>query len=118
MKTRARPEVRTPAGRTLTADEVIADYRVAVRSRAASVIGRREVLTGKAPFGIFGDGKEVAQLAMAKVIKDGDWRSGYYRDQTVSLLTGVATLEQFFAQLYADSDITRDPFSGGRQMVS
>jgi pyruvate/2-oxoglutarate/acetoin dehydrogenase E1 component/TPP-dependent pyruvate/acetoin dehydrogenase alpha subunit len=118
MKTRARPEIKTPAGQTLSAEEVIADYRLAVRSRAASVIGRREVLTGKAPFGIFGDGKEVAQLAMAKVIRDGDWRSGYYRDQTVSLATGVATLEQFFAQLYTDTDVARDPFSAGRQMVS
>ena len=119
MKTRARPSVKTPrAGVTLTAEEVIADYRLAVRSRAASVIGRREVLTGKAPFGIFGDGKEVAQLALAKQIRDGDWRSGYYRDQTVSFATDVATLPQFFAQLYADADVERDPFSGGRQMVS
>ena len=119
MKTRARPSVRTPkAGLTLTAEEVVADYRLAVRSRAASVIGRREVLTGKAPFGIFGDGKEVAQLALAKQIRVGDWRSGYYRDQTVSFATGVATLPQFFAQLYADADVANDPFSAGRQMVS
>ena len=119
MKTRSRPTIRTPkAGLTLTAEEVVTDYRLAVRSRAASVIGRREVLTGKAPFGIFGDGKEVAQLALAKQIREGDWRSGYYRDQTVSFATGVATLPQFFAQLYADTTVERDPFSAGRQMVS
>lgn len=119
MKTRSRPSVRTPrAGLTLTADEVIADYRIAVRSRVASVIGRREVLTGKAPFGIFGDGKEVAQLAMAKQFREGDWRSGYYRDQTLMFVTGMATIPQYFAQLYTDTDIAADPFSGGRQMVS
>jgi len=119
MKTRPRPRMRTPrAGITLTADEVIADYRIAVRSRAASVIGRREVLTGKAPFGIFGDGKEVANLAMARHFRDGDWRSGYYRDQTFAFATGMATLAQYFAQLYTDTDVERDPFSAGRQMVS
>ena len=119
MKTRPRPRIRTPrAGITLTADEVIADYRIAVRSRAASVIGRREVLTGKAPFGIFGDGKEVANLAMARHFRDGDWRSGYYRDQTFAFATGMATLAQYFAQLYTDTDVERDPFSAGRQMVS
>ncbi len=101
---------------TLTADRVIADYRLAVRSRAASVIARREVLTGKAPFGISGEGKEVAQLAMAKQFRDGDWRSGYYRDQTFHFAAGIATIPQYFAQLYTDTD--RDPFSAGRQMVS
>ncbi|MEK6619893.1 MAG: thiamine pyrophosphate-dependent enzyme [Chloroflexota bacterium] len=119
MRTRSRPTVTTPrAGLTLTADEVIADYRLAYRSRLASVIGRREVLTGKAPFGIFGDGKEVAQLAMAKQFREGDWRSGYYRDQTFCFATGMATLAQFFAQLYTDTDVRADPFSAGRQMVS
>ncbi|MGH2377838.1 MAG: alpha-ketoacid dehydrogenase subunit alpha/beta [Candidatus Limnocylindria bacterium] len=119
MKTRARPSLKTPrAGVTLTADEVVADYRIAVRSRAASLIGRREVLTGKAPFGIFGDGKEVANLALARHFREGDWRSGYYRDQTFSLATGTATLPQYFAQLYTDTDVERDPFSAGRQMVS
>lgn len=119
MKTRARPGLKTPkVGLTLTADEVISDYRTAVRSRAASVIGRREVLTGKAPFGIFGDGKEVANLALARHFRDGDWRSGYYRDQTFSLATGTATLPQYFAQLYTDTEVERDPFSAGRQMVS
>ncbi|MBI3522022.1 MAG: transketolase [Chloroflexi bacterium] len=102
----------------LSADEIVADYRLAFRSRIASVFGRREVLTGKAPFGIFGDGKEVAQLALAKTFRKGDWRTGYYRDQTLALATGMATLAQFFAQLYADADVDRDPFSAGRQMVS
>lgn len=119
MKTRSRPAVRTPkAGLTLTGDEVLADYRLAVRSRAASVIARREVLTGKAPFGISGEGKEVAQLALAKQFRDGDWRSGYYRDQTLCFATGMASLSQYFAQLYTDTDPERDPFSAGRQMVS
>ncbi|MBM4435003.1 MAG: transketolase [Chloroflexi bacterium] len=118
MRTRSRPTVRTAAGLTLTADEVIADYRTAVRSRAASVIARREVLTGKAPFGISGEGKEVAQLAMARVFRSGDWRSGYYRDQTFHFASGLATLAQYFAQLYTDTDVARDPFSAGRQMVS
>ncbi|MDE3112888.1 MAG: transketolase [Chloroflexota bacterium] len=119
MRTRSRPAVRTPqAGLTLTSDEVIADYRLAVRSRAASVIARREVLTGKAPFGISGEGKEIAQLALAKQFRDGDWRSGYYRDQTLCFALGVATIPQYFAQLYTDNDPKHDPFSAGRQMVS
>ena len=117
VKTRSRPSITTPRAKlTLSAEQIIADYRLAVRSRAASELGRREVLAGRAPFGIFGDGKEVAQLAMAHVMRPGDWRSGYYRDQTVMLAVGVTTLEQYFAQLYADADVTRDPFSGGRQM--
>ena len=76
-------------------DEVVADYRLAYRSRQASLIGRREVLSGKANFGIFGDGKEVAQLAMAKVFHPGDYRSGYYRDQTLAFALGMMTVEQF-----------------------
>ncbi len=96
--------------------EVIADYRTACESRQASLLGRKEVLTGKAKFGIFGGGKEVAQLAMAKFFKPGDFRSGYYRDQTFMFASGLATIEQFFAQLYADSDINNEPFSAGRQM--
>src|SRR3954454_16470075 len=92
-------------------NEVLNDYRIALESREASLLGRREVLTGKAKFGIFGDGKEVAQIAMAKFFKDGDWRAGYYRDQTFMFSTGLATIEQFFAQLYADPDINNDPFS-------
>jgi pyruvate/2-oxoglutarate/acetoin dehydrogenase E1 component/TPP-dependent pyruvate/acetoin dehydrogenase alpha subunit len=95
---------------------VINDYRIAYESRQASLIGRREVLTGKAKFGIFGDGKEVAQLAMAKVFRKGDWRAGYYRDQTFMFATGMSNLKEFFAQLYANPDITEDPSSGGRQM--
>jgi pyruvate/2-oxoglutarate/acetoin dehydrogenase E1 component/TPP-dependent pyruvate/acetoin dehydrogenase alpha subunit len=117
VKTRSRASITTPRAKiTLSAEQIIADYRLAVRSRAASELGRREVLAGRAPFGIFGDGKEVAQLAMAHVMRPGDWRSGYYRDQTVMFAVGVTTLEQYFAQLYADADVTRDPFSGGRQM--
>src|SRR3954467_14229376 len=99
-------------------NEVLNDYRTAIESREASLLGRREVLTGKAKFGIFGDGKEVAQIAMAKFFKNGDFRAGYYRDQTFMFATGLANLEQFFAQLYADPDINHDPFSAGRQMNS
>jgi pyruvate/2-oxoglutarate/acetoin dehydrogenase E1 component/TPP-dependent pyruvate/acetoin dehydrogenase alpha subunit len=95
---------------------VIDDYRIGYESRQASLIGRREVLSGKAKFGIFGDGKEVAQLAMAKVFKSGDWRAGYYRDQTFMLATGMTTLEKFFSQLYANPDLEKEPSSGGRQM--
>ena len=95
---------------------VIDDYRICYESRQASLLGRKEVLTGKAKFGIFGDGKEVAQVAMAKAFKNGDWRSGYYRDQTFMFATGMATITEFFAQLYANTDVTKDPSSGGRQM--
>jgi pyruvate/2-oxoglutarate/acetoin dehydrogenase E1 component/TPP-dependent pyruvate/acetoin dehydrogenase alpha subunit len=98
--------------------EVLQDYKIAMESREASLMGRREVLTGKAKFGIFGDGKEVAQIAMAKFFKNGDFRAGYYRDQTFMFSAGLATIEQFFAQLYADPDVTHDPFSAGRQMNS
>ncbi len=96
--------------------EVLADFRIACISREASLLGRKEVLGGKAKFGIFGDGKEVAQVAMAKFFQPGDFRSGYYRDQTFMLAAGLATVEQIFAQLYADPDLEREPFSGGRQM--
>ncbi|HVW96244.1 MAG TPA: thiamine pyrophosphate-dependent enzyme [Mucilaginibacter sp.] len=95
---------------------VINDYRIGYESRQASLIGRREVLTGKAKFGIFGDGKEVAQLAMAKVFKRGDWRAGYYRDQTFMFATGMSNLHEFFAQLYAYPEVEKDPASAGRQM--
>ncbi|MEX0965657.1 MAG: thiamine pyrophosphate-dependent enzyme [Bacteroidia bacterium] len=98
--------------------EVMNDYRIAFESRQASLIGRKEVLTGKAKFGIFGDGKEVAQLAMAKSFKKGDFRSGYYRDQTFMFATGMSTIREFFAQLYADTNLENDPASGGRQMNS
>lgn len=83
--------------------EVLNDYKIAVQSRECSLLGRREVLTGKAKFGIFGDGKEVPQLAMAKAFKKGDWRSGYYRDQTFMMAIGELTVEQFFAGLYANT---------------
>ena len=84
---------------------ILRDYRLAYRSRQVSLLGRREVLTGKAKFGIFGDGKEVAQVAMARAFRPGDVRSGYYRDQTLMLALGQLTLEQFFAQLYADPSV-------------
>ena len=95
---------------------MIADYRVAFRSRQAAIIGRREVLTGKAKFGIFGDGKELPQLAISHFFQNGDWRSGYYRDQTWMMAMGLLTLEQFFAQLYAHADPAFEPNSGGRNM--
>jgi pyruvate/2-oxoglutarate/acetoin dehydrogenase E1 component/TPP-dependent pyruvate/acetoin dehydrogenase alpha subunit len=114
---RSQPdEMTTKAAPTVTRDEALGDYRVAYLSRQASVIGRREVMTGKAKFGIFGDGKELAQVAMAKVFERGDWRSGYYRDQTLFFALGILSVEQFFAQLYADPDPERDPSSAGRQM--
>lgn len=100
----------------LNADEIKKDYRIGYLSRQASLIGRKEVLTGKAKFGIFGDGKEVAQLAMARAFKKGDWRSGYYRDQTFMFATGACTIKQFFAQLFADTNLDHEPASGGRQM--
>lgn len=96
--------------------QVLEDYKIAVTSRECSLLGRREVLTGKAKFGIFGDGKEVPQLAMAKAFKNGDFRSGYYRDQTFMMAIGELTIEQFFAGLYANTDLTQEPMSAGRQM--
>jgi 2-oxoisovalerate dehydrogenase E1 component len=97
-------------------DQIIQDYRLAFRSRQASVIGRREVLSGKAKFGIFGAGKELPQIAMAHVFKKGDFRSGYYRDQTISIATGVTTIQELFAELYANPDLEAEPSSGGRMM--
>lgn len=96
--------------------EVLNDYKIATISRECSLLGRREVLTGKAKFGIFGDGKEVPQLAMAKAFQDGDFRSGYYRDQTFMMAIGALNIEQFFAGLYGHTDINFDPMSAGRQM--
>ena len=96
--------------------EVLNDYRIAVTSRECSLLGRREVLTGKAKFGIFGDGKEVPQLAMAKAFKKGDFRSGYYRDQTFMMALGELTVDQFFSGLYANTDLAIEPMSAGRQM--
>jgi 2-oxoisovalerate dehydrogenase E1 component len=95
---------------------VLADYRLACESREASMLGRKEVFMGKAKFGIFGDGKELAQIAMAKVFRNGDHRSGYYRDQTFMFAIGELTLSQYFAQLYAHTDVEADPASAGRQM--
>ncbi|HYR28016.1 MAG TPA: thiamine pyrophosphate-dependent enzyme, partial [Thermoanaerobaculia bacterium] len=106
------PQTRTQ----FTRESIVDDYRIAVRSRQASLLGRREVLTGKAKFGIFGDGKEIAQLAWARAFRRGDWRSGYYRDQTFMFAVGAATLDEFFGQLYANADIEHDPWSGGRSM--
>lgn len=96
--------------------QVISDYKIAVTSRECSLLGRREVLTGKAKFGIFGDGKEVPQLAWAKAFKNGDWRSGYYRDQTFMMAIGELSIQQFFAGLYANTSLEADPMSAGRQM--
>lgn len=97
-------------------DEVINDYKLACISREMSLTGRKEVLTGKAKFGIFGDGKELPQIALAKVFENGDFRAGYYRDQTFALATGIVTVEQLFGQLYANPSSEEDPHSGGRQM--
>lgn len=97
-------------------NEVLQDYRIARISRECSLLGRREVLTGKAKFGIFGDGKEVPQLAMAKAFQNGDFRSGYYRDQTFMMAIGELSAQEFFAGLYAHADIAMDPMSAGRQM--
>ncbi|MFV5695376.1 thiamine pyrophosphate-dependent enzyme [Flavobacterium sp. LB3P122] len=96
--------------------EVLSDYKLATISRECSLLGRKEVLTGKAKFGIFGDGKEVPQLAMAKAFKNGDFRSGYYRDQTFMMAIGELTIQQFFAGLYGHTDIEQEPMSAGRQM--
>ena len=100
---------RDPAG-------IIEDYRLAYKSRQAAVIGRREVLTGKGKFGIFGDGKELAQIAIAHAFQKGDWRSGYYRDQTWMMALDMLTLEQFFAGIYGHPDPEQEPHSSGRNM--
>lgn len=96
--------------------EVLRDFRLAVASREASLIGRKEVLTGKAKFGIFGDGKELPQIALAKCFEPGDIRSGYYRDQTLMFATGMSNIKEFFAQLYANPDLEKEPATGGRMM--
>ncbi|MBS1562273.1 MAG: transketolase [Bacteroidetes bacterium] len=97
-------------------EQILRDYHLAVASRQASLLGRKEVLTGKAKFGIFGDGKEVAQLAMARAFQPGDWRSGYYRDQTFMFAIGESDIQKFFAQLYAHTDVVAEPSSAGRSM--
>jgi pyruvate/2-oxoglutarate/acetoin dehydrogenase E1 component/TPP-dependent pyruvate/acetoin dehydrogenase alpha subunit len=114
--TQNKPESSTDLSFDEFKKVVLNDYRVANESRETSLLGRKEVLTGKAKFGIFGDGKEVAQIAMAKVFRKGDFRSGYYRDQTFMFATGNLTLQQWFAQLYAHTDIEAEPSSAGRQM--
>ncbi len=102
--------------KTSTSEEILRDYRIGWESREASLMGRKEVFMGKAKFGIFGDGKEVAQLAMAKVFRKGDWRAGYYRDQTFMMAIGELSIEEYFAQLYAHTDVAADPASAGRLM--
>jgi pyruvate/2-oxoglutarate/acetoin dehydrogenase E1 component/TPP-dependent pyruvate/acetoin dehydrogenase alpha subunit len=112
--------IKEKATTTLTFEdfktEVLKDYKIAIISRECSLLGRKEVLTGKAKFGIFGDGKEVPQLAMAKSFKNGDFRSGYYRDQTFMMAIGELTIQQFFAGLYGHTDVSQEPMSAGRQM--
>ena len=100
----------------LEKEEIIKDYRLAYQSRQASLIGRREVLSGKAKFGIFGDGKELINIAIARASQKGDWRSGYYRDQTWMFMLGVMSIQEFFAQLYAHADVNHDSNTGGRSM--
>jgi len=111
---------KTAANKEISFDDfkngVIEDYKIAVTSRECSLLGRREVLTGKAKFGIFGDGKEIPQLAWARAFQNGDFRSGYYRDQTFMMAIGELSIEQFFAGLYAHTDIAYDPMSAGKQM--
>jgi len=107
-------KIKTTIG--LTEKEILNDYRIAFESRQASILGRKEVLTGKGKFGIFGDGKEIPQLAMAHVFRNGDWRSGYYRDQTFMFASGLMTLEEFFSQIYGDTDTAINPGTAGRVM--
>ena len=108
----------TPTNQDVQAfrETLLADFKLMCLSREASLLGRKEVLTGKAKFGIFGDGKEMAQVALAKVLQPGDWRSGYYRDQTLMMAKGLLSVQQYFAALYAHADVAADPTSGGRQM--
>lgn len=116
VETKSAPKRKKtdPQAPTFTTEEVLADYRICCISREASIVARKEVLTGRANFGIIGDGKELAQVAMAKAWRKGDFRSGYYRDQTLMFALGLTTLDEFFGQLYGDP--ANDPFSGGRQM--
>jgi 2-oxoisovalerate dehydrogenase E1 component len=101
---------------SLDRQEILKDYRLAYQSRQASIIGRREVFSGRAKFGIFGDGKELANLAIARAFRKGDWRSGYYRDQTWMFASGVISIQEYFAQMYAHADVNADPATGGRSM--
>ncbi len=118
MKETLSPQVQEEShiAREEFKNQVLNDYKIAVTSRECSLLGRREVLTGKAKFGIFGDGKELPQLAWARAFKNGDFRSGYYRDQTFMMAIGELTIEQFFAGLYANTDLSQEPMSAGRQM--
>src|SRR3954469_15981950 len=100
----------------LQREDIIRDYRIAFRSRQVSMLARGEVMLGRAMFGIFGDGKEIPQVALARALKPGDIRSGYYRDQTLMFALGLLTVQQFFAQLYAHVDVEADPSSAGRGM--
>ncbi|WP_425391808.1 alpha-ketoacid dehydrogenase subunit alpha/beta [Ekhidna sp.] len=109
-------ETKAKSKLPVSKQEILNDYQLAVESREASVIGRKEVFMGKAKFGIFGDGKEIPQIAMAKYFQNGDWRSGYYRDQTFMMAIGQLNTKQFFAQLYAHTDVEADPASAGRMM--
>ena len=109
-------EQTIPNSLPLPVDQIIHDYRLAYQSRQASLIGRREVFSGRAKFGIFGDGKELANLALARAFRKGDWRSGYYRDQTWMFALGVLSIQEFFAQMYAHADVNADPATGGRSM--
>lgn len=111
MSKQATKEIKQKA-----TEDILSDYKLVCMSREMSILGRKEVLTGKAKFGIFGDGKELPQLALSKYFKKGDFRSGYYRDQTIMMAIGELTVEQFFSQLYANPDVEKDPNSGGRQM--
>jgi len=110
------PKTKGSVALPLEKEEIIKDYRLAYQSRQASLIGRREVLSGKAKFGIFGDGKELANIAIARAFQKGDWRSGYYRDQTWMFMLGVMNIQEFFAQLYAHADVNHESNTGGRSM--
>src|SRR5215211_747673 len=110
------PKTKGTVALPLEKEEIIEDYRLAYQSRQASLIGRREVLSGKAKFGIFGDGKELANLAIARAFRKGDWRSGYYRDQTWMFMLGVMNVQEFFAQLYAHADLNYESNTAGRSM--
>ena len=116
MASHTPQEVDTAVDFQTFRDQVLNDYRLACLSRESSLLGRKEVLTGKAKFGIFGDGKELAQIALAKQFRDGDFRSGYYRDQTLMMAIGQLDVRQYFAGLYAHTDVTIEPQSAGRQM--
>ena len=109
-----KEQVNSVISPTLNKQDILDDYKLAYISRQCSILARKEVLSGKAKFGIFGDGKEVAQLALARTFLPGDWRSGYYRDQTFLFATGISGPEEFFAQLYGDTDLKRNPGNAGR----